>query len=120
MSIERAPSPLMGGQWSLLKILIFRTCFLLGGTGFGPRDVTPEATVSVLEREAPGIGVTCKKAWQLFYIPFNEKFRYLAGYPVYLPDIQEITFLMIIRRINFFRLLNIYVTGGMDPSGGMD
>ena len=26
-----------------------------GGTGFGPRDVTPEATHSVLEREAPGI-----------------------------------------------------------------
>jgi molybdenum cofactor biosynthesis protein B len=26
-----------------------------GGTGFGPRDVTPEATASVLERIAPGI-----------------------------------------------------------------
>ena len=26
-----------------------------GGTGFGPRDVTPEATASVLERNAPGI-----------------------------------------------------------------
>ncbi len=26
-----------------------------GGTGLGPRDVTPEATLSVIERPAPGI-----------------------------------------------------------------
>ncbi|MEJ2541527.1 MAG: MogA/MoaB family molybdenum cofactor biosynthesis protein [Gemmatimonadota bacterium] len=26
-----------------------------GGTGFGPRDVTPEATAPVLERDAPGL-----------------------------------------------------------------
>ncbi|HWR08661.1 MogA/MoaB family molybdenum cofactor biosynthesis protein [Sporomusa sp.] len=26
-----------------------------GGTGFGPRDVTPEATLDVIDRQAPGI-----------------------------------------------------------------
>lgn len=26
-----------------------------GGTGLGPRDVTPEATKAILEREAPGV-----------------------------------------------------------------
>lgn len=29
--------------------------FTTGGTGFAPRDVTPEATARVLERDAPGI-----------------------------------------------------------------
>ena len=26
-----------------------------GGTGFGPRDLTPEGTSTVIEREAPGL-----------------------------------------------------------------
>ena len=29
--------------------------FTTGGTGFAPRDVTPEATCAVIERSAPGI-----------------------------------------------------------------
>lgn len=26
-----------------------------GGTGFGPRDLTPEGTIAILERDAPGL-----------------------------------------------------------------
>jgi len=35
-----------------LKIALIVTT---GGTGFSPRDVTPEATLSVIDRRAPGI-----------------------------------------------------------------
>jgi molybdopterin adenylyltransferase len=33
-----------------------------GGTGFGPRDVTPEATRAVIEREAPGLAELMRRA----------------------------------------------------------
>jgi molybdenum cofactor synthesis domain-containing protein len=32
-----------------------------GGTGFGPRDLTPEGTKRVLEREAPGIAEAIRR-----------------------------------------------------------
>ncbi|HTP06958.1 MAG TPA: molybdopterin adenylyltransferase [Anaerolineae bacterium] len=34
--------------------------FTTGGTGFAPRDVTPEATRDVIEREAPGLAETMR------------------------------------------------------------
>lgn len=33
-----------------------------GGTGFGPRDLTPEGTRAVLEREAPGIAEAVRRS----------------------------------------------------------
>ena len=33
-----------------------------GGTGLGPRDVTPEATASVIERPVPGLGEAMRAA----------------------------------------------------------
>lgn len=33
-----------------------------GGTGFSPRDVTPEATIAVIERETPGIPEAMRQA----------------------------------------------------------
>ena len=33
-----------------------------GGTGFSPRDVTPEATQAVIERAAPGLGEAMRSA----------------------------------------------------------
>jgi molybdopterin adenylyltransferase len=46
-AIAAALSELAGGA---------RVVLTTGGTGLAPRDVTPEATLDVLERIAPGIG----------------------------------------------------------------
>ena len=37
-------------------------CVTTGGTGFAPRDVTPEATVAVCEKLVPGIGEAMRYA----------------------------------------------------------
>jgi molybdopterin adenylyltransferase len=39
-------------KWSDQDINLILTS---GGTGFAPRDITPEATLQVIDREAPGI-----------------------------------------------------------------
>jgi molybdenum cofactor synthesis domain-containing protein len=49
-----------------------------GGTGLGPRDVTPEATRDVLDREAPGIAEALRHA-SLEITPFAMLSRATAG-----------------------------------------
>ncbi len=49
-----------------------------GGTGFGPRDVTVEATRKVIEREAPGIAEACR-AYGQNRTPYAMLSRSLAG-----------------------------------------
>ena len=49
-----------------------------GGTGFSPRDVTPEATKQVIEREAPGL-VHAMLAAALLKTPHAMLSRMIAG-----------------------------------------
>lgn len=49
-----------------------------GGTGFGPRDVTPEATLPVLERHAPGISEEIRRRGTAS-TPYAALSRGLAG-----------------------------------------
>lgn len=43
-------------------VLRLNVIFTTGGTGFAPRDVTPEATRAVIEREAPGLAEAMRAA----------------------------------------------------------
>lgn len=45
-----------------------------GGTGFGPRDLTPEGTLAVLERQAPGLAEAMRLT-----SPLGRLSRQLAG-----------------------------------------
>jgi molybdenum cofactor synthesis domain-containing protein len=49
-----------------------------GGTGFAPRDVTPEATRDVIEREAPGLSEAMRAA-SLRVTPHAMLSRLVAG-----------------------------------------
>jgi molybdopterin adenylyltransferase len=49
-----------------------------GGTGFSPRDVTPEATRAILEREAPGLAEAMRAA-SLRVTPHAMLSRAVAG-----------------------------------------
>ena len=66
---------------SLLRSLCDDGCDLIvttGGTGFGPRDVTPEATLAVIDRAAPGLG-ELMRAEGLKHTPMAALSRGVAG-----------------------------------------
>lgn len=50
-----------------------------GGTGFGPRDLTPEGTRAVIEREAPGFAEAVRRASDTEGRPFGMLSRAVAG-----------------------------------------
>lgn len=49
-----------------------------GGTGFAPRDVTPEATARIVERQAPGLAEAMRAAGRRS-TPFADLSRGIAG-----------------------------------------
>jgi molybdopterin adenylyltransferase len=50
-----------------------------GGTGFGPRDLTPEGTRAAIEREAPGIAEAIRRASDAGGRGFGMLSRSVAG-----------------------------------------
>jgi len=63
-------------QWAdsgLLDVIL-----VTGGTGFAPRDVTPEATRDVIEKEAPGLAEAMRAA-SLNITPHAMLSRLVAG-----------------------------------------
>lgn len=52
--------------------------FTTGGTGPAPRDITPEATQAVLDKELPGFGEQMRRI-SLHYVPTAILSRQTAG-----------------------------------------
>ena len=63
-------------EWSDEKHL--NLILTTGGTGLAPRDVTPEATKAIIDREAPGIA-EAMRAVSLQHTPFGMLSRGVAG-----------------------------------------
>jgi len=81
--VQRATVP---DQTSVIVPLLLRWCdgkevdvvLTTGGTGFGPRDVTPEATRAVLDRVAPGLAEALVRRGETA-TPFASLSRGLVG-----------------------------------------
>ena len=59
-----------------------------GGTGFGPRDLTPEGTRAVIEREAPGLAEAMRIASNAGGRTFGMLSRGVCGTLGRGPDLQ--------------------------------
>lgn len=67
---EVAAKDILPDQMDLIQAKLIEWCdetrldiiLTTGGTGFSPRDITPEATQSVLERSAPGLAEAMRAA----------------------------------------------------------
>ncbi len=62
-------------EWSQIRMDLILTT---GGTGFAPRDVTPEATLDVIDRPAPGLAEAMRAAG-LLKTPHAMLSRAVAG-----------------------------------------
>lgn len=62
--------------WADLELA--HVVFTVGGTGFGPRDITPEVTRKVIQREAPGLAEAMRQA-SLAKTPYAMLSRSVAG-----------------------------------------
>ena len=62
----------------LIDLKLAQVIFTTGGTGIAPRDITPEATRDVIEREIPGMG-ELMRAKGLEATPYSVLSRALAG-----------------------------------------
>ena len=63
--MEVVPDDQPAIEWALRHYADSNRCDLVlttGGTGFAPSDVTPEATLAVIERAAPGIAEAMRAA----------------------------------------------------------
>ncbi|MCY4370836.1 MAG: MogA/MoaB family molybdenum cofactor biosynthesis protein [bacterium] len=70
---RRLIGELLAGLSSKRRLII-----TTGGTGFGPRDVTPEATAALIDRPAPGLAELIR-AEGLRHTPMAALSRGLAG-----------------------------------------
>ena len=78
---EVLPGDELAVRQRLVQLVERQNCELVltsGGTGFGPSDITPEATAAVMEKEVPGV-IQMQRRFSLERTPHSMFFRGIAG-----------------------------------------